>query len=190
MSAKSDQLEGETPVEVRPHVALLLHGLAVIAMATAALLPPSVALYWLTIDTDAVRGFVGLGSELLPAVTMGQRIVAALIGVLAVLPIAWSLARLRIWLGSAAAGHPFAARGIAGLRDTALGALGSAVALLISHTPMSLALTWTAMAGHRRIGVSVDSQSLLLAIFAGTVAVVAWAMGKAAAIAEENSKFV
>jgi microcompartment protein CcmL/EutN len=38
--------------------------------------------------------------------------------------------------------------------------------------------------------VLIDSDMLLLAMFAGTIAAVAWAMEKAAAIAEENSQFI
>jgi hypothetical protein len=66
----------------------------------------------------------------------------------------------------------------------------AALAQLVSPTLMGLVLTWTAVAGHRQLVVLIDSDMLLLAMFAGTIAAVAWAMEKAAAIAEENSQFI
>ena len=42
----------------------------------------------------------------------------------------------------------------------------------------------------RQLAVSIDSDTLIMALFAATVASLAWAMEKAAAIAEENSQFI
>lgn len=177
-------------IQVAPRMALLFNGLSIAAVTLATLLPMGAALYWLFIDPVEVRSMVGLGPEFLPDITMGQRIAAAIVGLLTALPMAWGFARLRTCLGSFAAGRPFASEGIAGLRDFAMGGMLAALAQLVSHTLMGLVLTWTAAEGHRQLVVSIGSDMLLLAMFAGTIAALAWAMEKAAAIAEENSQFI
>lgn len=186
----SAAFESESAVDVAPRMALLLNALSIAAVALATLMPMAVVLHWLFIDTGEVRNMVGLGPELLPDFTLGQRIAAAAVVLLVTLPMAWGLIRLRICLSSFASGHPFASRGIAGLRDFALGGLLAALAQFLGHTLLRLVLTWTAAPGHRQFAISIDSTTLMLAMFAGIVAALAWAMEKAAAIAEENGQFI
>lgn len=177
-------------IHVAPRMALLFNGLSIAAVTLATLLPMGAALYWLFIDPTEVRNMVGLAPDVLPDITIGQRIAAAIVALLTTLPLAWGFARLRICLRSFASGRPFASEGIAGLRDFATGGMLAALAQLLSHTLMWLVLTWTAAEGHRKLVISIDSDMLLLAMFAGTIAALAWAMEKAAAIAEENSQFI
>lgn len=180
---------GET-VAVAPRMVLLFNGLAVGAVTLASLLPLTTVGYWLLLEPNAVRQMTGLAPDLLPEITMTQQLGAALVALLATLPLAWGFTRLRSCLTSFAIGRPFASGGIAGLRDFALGGLLAALAQLLSPTLMALVLTWTAAEGHRQLVIRLDSNVLLLAMFAGTIAALAWAMEKAAAIAEENSQFV
>jgi hypothetical protein len=190
MSAVPDGFHDNAALQVPSRLVLLFNALGVGAVTLAVLMAPCVAVYWLTVDPDAVRALMRLGGDVLPDITMGQRLAAAVIGILTVLPMAWGLPRLRNWLNSAAVGRPFSINGIAALRDVAKASLLSAVTLFVSHTPMGLVLTWNAMDGHRQISVSLDSHTLMLALFAGTAAAAAWAMSKAAELAEENSQFV
>jgi hypothetical protein len=177
-------------IEVAPGMAMLFNGLAIGAVTVASLLPLGTVVYWLLVDAAAVRQMTGLAPDLLPDIIMSQRIGAAFVALLSVLPMAWGLARLRTCLASFAAGRPFASDGIAGLRDFAVGGLLAALAKLVGNTLMGLVLTWTAAEGHKQLIIRLDSDMLLLAMFAGTIAALAWAMEKAAAIAEENSQFV
>lgn len=188
MTYPAFQETGQVPVE--PRMALLFNGLGVAAVALAALLPITTVCYWLLIDPDSVRKMTALGPELLPDITLPQRLAAALVALLSVLPLAWGMARLRTCLVSFAAGRPFASEGIAGLRDFALGGLIAALAQAIGQTAMSLVLTWTAAPGHKQVSIQLDSNTMLLALFAGTIAALAWALEKAAAIAEENRQFI
>ncbi len=183
-------LGGDRTIPVAPRMALLFNGLAVASVTLASLLPVGAMAYWLFIETSQVQQMMGLAPDLLPDITMSQRIAAAAVALVTTLPLAWGLARLRTCLASFAAGRPFASEGIAGLKDFALGGVLAALAQLVGHTVMGIVLTWTAAEGHRQLRISIDSDMLLLALFAGTVAALAWAMEKAAAIAEENSQFV
>lgn len=178
------------PLDVAPRMALLFNGLAIGAVTLATLLPVASTAYWLLADPGEVRQMAGLSLELLPDITMGQRLAAALVALLTCVPLAWGFARLRTCLASFASGRPFSAQGIAGLRDFALGGMLAALAQLVGHTAMGLVLTWNAAPGHRQLVLRVDSDMLLLAMFAGTIAALAWAMEKAAALAEENSQFI
>lgn len=181
---------GVEPVAVSARLAMMFRGLGVAAVVAAVLLPVGAAGYWLTISPDAVRGLTGLSAEVLPDIEQTQRIAAAGVSLLTVLPMAWGLMRLRRCLMSFAEGQPFARGGIAGLRDFALGGMLAALAQLIGHTLMGLILTMTALPGYRQLVVRVDGDMLLLALFAGTVAAIAWALEQASAIAHENSQFV
>lgn len=177
-------------IAVEPRMVLLFNGLGVAAVALASLLPVVTAAYWLFVEIEAVRQMTGLGPDKLADIGMGQRIIAGLVSLLTALPLAWGLVRLRTCLVSFAAGRPFTSEGIAGLRDFALGGLLAALTQLLSHTLMGLVLTWSAMEGHRQFVIRIDSDMLLLALFAGTIAALAWAMEKAALLAEENSQFI
>lgn len=177
-------------IEVAPKMVLLFKGLALCAVIAATLLAVGTILFWLTIEPDEVRQMIELGPEVSPDITMGQRIAAALVGLMTTLPLAWGFLRLRVCLASFAAGRPFASQGIAGLRDFAIGGLLAALGRFLGHTLMSLVLTWTATPGHRQLAASIDADTLLLAMFAASIAALVWAMEKAAAIAEENRQFV
>lgn len=177
-------------IDVEPRMALLFNGLGAAAVALASLLPIGTVSYWLLVDTDVVRHMARLGPDLLPEIVMGQRLGAALVALLAVLPLAWGMTRLRTCLQSFAAGRPFASEGIAGLRDFAVGGLLAALAQVVGHTLMRLVLTWTAAPGHKQVAIQIDSTVMLLALFAGTIAALAWAMEQAASIAEENEQFI
>jgi hypothetical protein len=177
-------------IPVAARTALLFRTLAVVAATLAALLPLAVVFYWLIIERDDVLRQMGFAPEILPAFDPLLRFAAILITVLTVAPLAWGVFRLQVCFRQFAQGRPFAARGIAGLRDFAAGMGLAVIAKPIGFTLLVLLLSWNAPAGMRQLAISIDSDTLIMALFAATVASLAWAMEKAAAIAEENSQFV
>jgi hypothetical protein len=185
----ANQLAGFT-IPVAARTALLFNLLAVAAAAIAALLPLAVVLYWTMVETGEVARSSGLAPEILVELGGMQRLGAALISALTVLPLSWGLVRLRVCFSGFAKGRPFAAKGIAGLRDFATGVALAALAKPIGFTLLVLALSWNAPAGMRQLAIQINSDMLIMVLFAATVAALAWAMEKAAAIAEENSQFI
>lgn len=145
------------------------------ALALAALLPALAVFYWLAGSPQAAFG---------PT----MRLVGIATALLHLLPLSWGLIRLRACLAQFAAGHPFAPEGIAGLRDFALGAGASAVAKPVAALLFTLALGWHG--GRKQIALDISSDVMILALFAGVIAALAWAMEKAALLADENSQFV
>ncbi|MDO1581457.1 hypothetical protein [Rhizobium oryzicola] len=149
--------------------------LASIAACLAVLLPGLAIGYWLFDGAPLAGKYL-------------MRVVAILTALLHLLPLSWGLLRLRVCLKRFSAGRPFDVEGIAGLRDFALGAVLSAVAKPVASMLLMLALSWEA--GPKRIVIEISSEVMILALFAGVVAALAWAMQKAAQLAEENSQFV
>jgi hypothetical protein len=177
-------------IPIAARTVLLFRILAVLAATLAALLPLAVALYWLVIDREGVLNQTGFAPEVMPVFDAPLRFEAILVSVLTVAPLAWGLLRLRVCFSQFALGRPFAARGIAGLRDFAVGMGLAVIAKPIGFTLLTLLLSSNAPAGMRQLAIQIDSDTLIMALFAATVASLAWAMEKAAAIAEENSQFV
>lgn len=177
-------------IPVAARTALLFNTLAVAAAALAALLPLAVALYWLFVPQADVPGLMGFVPQILGELDPLRRMLAVIISVATVAPLAWGLFRLRVCFIAFARGRPFAAHGIAGLRDFAMGVAVAAVAKPVGFTLLTLLLSWTAPAGMRQLAIQIDSDTLIMALFAATIASLGWAMEKAAAIAEENSQFV
>jgi hypothetical protein len=194
IDTKADPLLAGHPaaisIPIAARTARLFNLLAIAAAAIAALLPLAVVLYWTMVDHAEVLRSSGLTPDIMVEFGAAQRLGAALITVLTVLPLSWGLARLRVCFTEFAGGRPFAARGIAGLRDFAAGVALAAIAKLVGFTLLMLVLTWSAPPGMRQLAIQINSDMLIMALFAAIVASLGWAMEKAAAIAEENSQFV
>jgi len=165
----------EEDTSVSPRARIAFRALGGMAWALAAALPALAIGYWL------------FGSSLV-AQGAGMRMVGIATALLHLLPMSWGLLRLRVCLAQFAAGRPFAAAGIAGLRDFALGTGLSAVAKPLAGMLFTLALGWNG--GPKQIALEISSDVMILALFAGVVAALAWAMERAAVLAEENSQFV
>lgn len=165
----------EAAMALSPQTRLAFRALGVLAAALAVLLPALAIGYWL------------FGSQAM-TYEAGLRMVAIATALLHLLPLSWGLLRLRVCLAQFAAGRPFGAEGIAGLRDFAIGTGLSALAKPLAGMLFVLALSWNP--GPKQIAIEISSDVMILALFAGVVAALAWAMRRAALIAEENSQFV
>jgi hypothetical protein len=51
-------------------------------------------------------------------------------------------------------------------------------------------LSWDAPSGQHRLTLAIDSDTILILLGAGIVAVIAWVLAEASALAEENAAFV
>lgn len=177
-------------IPVTSRTARLFNLLAVAAVVIATVLPLAVVLYWMLVEQSEIVRLNGFAASVLAEFDALQRLAAAAISVATILPLSWGLMRLRVCFIEFAQGRPFAARGIAGLRDFATGMALAALAKLVGFTLLTLALTWNAPPGMRQLAIQFNSDMLIMGLFAATVAALGWAMEKAAAIAEENSQFV
>lgn len=177
-------------IPVPARTARVFNLLALAAAIVATVLPLAVLLYWAMVDQQEVLRSSSLTPEVLGEFGLVQRLGAGVITALAVAPLSWGLWRLRVCFSEFAQGRPFAARGIAGLRDFATGMGLAVLAKPIGFTLLTLLLSWNAPPGMRQLAIQINSDMLIMALFAATVASLGWAMEKAAAVAEENSQFV
>lgn len=177
-------------VVVTTRMQFVFNGLAITAVTLAALLPLLAATYWLTVSPEEAARLVAIPLGVPANFDMGMRLAALLTGLLQLLPLSWALMRLRRCLSAFARGRLFTSEGIAGLRDFAIGTATSALLNPVSAMLLGLVLSWNAGPGRRQLVLQVGSDMLILALFAAVIATLTWAMGKAAAVAEENSQFV
>lgn len=173
--ATPGDMRSEAALAISPRARRAFSALALGSVGLAVLLPALATGYWL-IDPPPVARDVGM------------RMVAIATALLHLLPLSWGLWRLRVCLAQFAAGRPFGPEGIAGLRDFALGTGLCAVTKPLAGLLFKLALGWNG--GPKQIAIEISSDVMILALFAGVVAALAWALEKAAALAEENRQFV
>ncbi len=152
---------------------LKMNAVAVAAVAIAALLPIAVATYLLTVDASTVAHALRLPEGSIEDLSAGTRFIAILLSLPAVAPLSWGLLRVRVCFIGFAKGVPFAAPGIAALRDFALGMGLAAVGKPVSTTLLSPLLSWGAPAGKRQIVFTLDSDVLILALFTAIIGALA-----------------
>ncbi|MEO8685374.1 MAG: hypothetical protein ABI414_11110, partial [Devosia sp.] len=150
-------------IAVDGRTALVFNGLALGAVALASVLPIAVALYWAMAETGDVAQTMGFAPQVMAGLDPTMRLGAIGLSLLSLLPLGWGLVRLRTCFSQFALGRPFAARGIAGLRDFAAGVAAAAIAKPISFTLLTLWLSWHAPAGQRQLAIRLDSDTLIMA---------------------------
>lgn len=178
------------PLAVGRGTALVFRSLGGAALVLAALLVLGLVAYWLNASAGGLAATLQVPPEAFGSLDPARRLGGLLISLPPALLMAWGLLRARACFSEFAAGRPFAARGISGLRDFAIGMGASALLGPVSSTLLGLFLSASMLAGTRQLTLELDSGTLIHAMFAATIAALAWAMRKAALIAEENSQFV
>jgi hypothetical protein len=161
---------------------------SVLAWACALLavaLPLAVAYHLLSTPVDSLLLRAGLSLQAAQAaamdITLGQKCLAALLGVLPVCCASYGLVcAMRCFSGFSQAEY-FSLRTVKYLRGFAAGIFASVVTVV---------LTLGAPAGQRALSLGLGSNELLTLLFAGMVWQIAAVMARAVALAEENAQFV
>lgn len=120
----------------------------------------------------------------------GLRIMLITLGLLPVLGLAYGLVRAARCLRGMARGEVFGRGTVRHLRGFAVGMFLSAGAGALVGPATSVALAWATPAGARSISLQLDSQTLLMLLFAGILWQVAHVMTHAAELAEEHAQIV
>jgi len=177
-------------IDPGPRRRLFFRALALAMLVTSVALPLVVALYWLLASPEELARLAGMPPAGLAGFQPGARFITLLLVELPVLLLVWGLLRLRTCLAAFAAGRPFSVPALAALRDFAISLGVSVLVKPLSGAALSVVLSWNAPPGQRQLALQVSSDTLLLLLFAGVIAALAWAMGEAAAIAEEHRQIV
>lgn len=158
------------------------------ALAIAVALPVLGAGWWVLAGDAEIAAAAGLASTG-ANYDVAARIAGAALSVLPVLALSWGLWRLAATLKSFSLGRPFTPDAARGLRDFGYGVLACAVLKPIAGAALSV-LVSSVGPGPRALAISVSSDTLLMLLLGAVMALVGWALGEAAAIAEENAQFV
>lgn len=170
------------------HVSRIMRLLCTVAIVA---LPVGLALMWLYFDT--VRDgwpAVNVVPNLPPRLPIAERAAGFAITMIPAGMVVYGLLRLRALFGLYARGevfHPAAARCLRGFA-WALVLVGASNPL--TGALLSVALTLGNPPGERTLSISLGSDDLGTVFLGGLLLVIAWIMGEAGRIAEENRQFV
>lgn len=156
----------------------------------AGLLTAALLLYWFGAPSASIAKDAQIPEGWLTDIGPGRRALAFGISFVPLGCLILALLAARRCFNAFAAGTFFSREPARGLRDFALGLLASALLKPFSMAAMSVLLTLDAPAGQHRLTLSFGSDTVLMLLAAGTIAVIAWVMTEAAALAEENQQFV
>ena len=163
----------------------------VLCTVAIVVLPAGLALMWLFFDTvrdgwPTISGVLNLP----PKLPVAERIAGFAITMIPAGLFIYGLFRLRALFGLYARGevfHPAAARCLRGFA-WALVLVGASNPL--TSALLSVALTLGNPPGERTLAISLSSDDLGTIFLGGLLLVIAWIMGEAGRIAEENRQFV
>lgn len=159
-------------------------------LATALLLALAMGGYWLTAPSGAVFAAAGLPGVPPLELSLGVRALAFALTMIPLGALIFGLLHARRCFADFAAGHIFGPDTIARLRVFALGVAASALLKPFAGAALSLLLSWHGGPGEKSLVLAVGSDTLIALLFAGTVAILAWVMGEAMALSDENQQFV
>jgi hypothetical protein len=159
-------------------------------LATSVLLVAAMIAYWVATPAHLLYGQAGLAGRTLAEAGWSIRILACGISMVPLAVMIYGLVNARSCFAAFAAGDIFSVEAIKHLRAFAIAVAISALLKPFAGAALSILLSWNEAAGRKTLVLNVGSDTLLALIFAGTVAVIAWVMTEAIAIAEENKQFV
>lgn len=169
--------------------------LAAACLVMAAALPPLVVGWWLVATPSVLNVRAGLPAELwhdLPifGLQLWQRAAGALVTLVPATLMVLALMRVRRCFLAYAAGQLFGRASIVALRGFAAFAFASALAAPLAGAAASVILTAGAPAGRRVLAIAISTETIFVIFVAGTIWLVAAVMAHAAALADENARFV
>lgn len=170
-------------------IRVLSRTMAVLCLATSVLLAAGMLFFWLATPAGALLAQFGPGGTSSGTMAWSMRVTGLAISMLPLAALICGLFGARKCFRAFADGRIFSAEAVGGLRTLAISVAVSAILKPLSGAALSVLLSGSA-GGGRTLALTFSSDTLLALIFAGTVAVIAWVMGEAITIADENAQFV
>lgn len=189
-SPQTDEMTIHSPRETRMRrIRHLSRLMATACLVTSILLSAAMAFYW--IATPARTLFSHAGLPVLPTeLDVSVRLLALAISMIPLGVLIYGLLNARYCFIAFAAGDIFSGEPVRRLKAFAIAVATAALAKPLAGAALSVVLTWNGVAGTRTLALTVDSDTLIALMFAGTVAVIAWVMAEAIDVSEENKQFV
>ena len=171
-------------------IRLLSLALARGCILLAALLTAGLLFYWFSASTSSIAADARMPAEWLTGLGTGRRAAGFAISFVPLACLIVALMSARRCFGAFAAGDFFGRDAVKGLRDFALGLLASALLKPFSAAALSVLLSSDAPAGQHRLTLGFGSDTILALLAAGIIAVIAWVLAEASALADENAQFI
>lgn len=156
----------------------------------AAVLTVGLLFYWFSASTASIAADAKIPQQWLTDLGAGRRAAGFAISFVPLACLILALMSARRCFGAFAAGDFFGQDAVKGLRNFALGLLASALLKPFSAAALSVLLSSDAPAGQHRLTLGFGSDAMLALLAAGIIAVIAWVMAEASALAEENAQFI
>ena len=156
----------------------------------AMLLTIGLLFFWFTASAGSIAASTQTPEEWLTDLGAGRRAAGFMISFAPLACLIVALMAARRCFGAFAAGDFFGQEAVKGLRNFALGLFASALVKPFSAAALSVLLSWDAPVGQHRLMFGFGSDELLALLAAGIIAVIAWVMAEASALAEENAQFI
>ena len=146
--------------------------------------------YWVVSADEAIHLDARLPGIAVYPIGWHVRLASMAISALPLACLIWGLLRVRRCFEAFAQGRFFTLENIHGLRDFAVAVFASTLLKPVAGAALSILLSWQTYATGKAVVVSFGSDTLLALLFAGVIAVIAWVMAEAMAIADENAQFI
>jgi hypothetical protein len=124
------------------------------------------------------------------ALSPGVQLLCFVVLLASAAPFLWALWELRRLFRSYAGGQVFTAGAAHRLRRFAIALMTSALARPFAGIGLSVALTLHRPPGARHLVAAIASDDFAIALVGGAVLVIAWVMGEAVRVAEDNASIV
>lgn len=171
-------------------IRLLSRLMAAGCLATSWLLAGAMLLYWIATPTRTLFSQAGIPNVPVTEIDYSVRALAFGVSMVPLGALIYGLLSARRCFNAFAAGQIFCREPINRLKGFAIGVAASALLKPFAGAALSLLLSFNGSAGAKALALTIDSDSLIALIFAGTVAAIAWVMTEALAISDENKQFV
>ncbi len=184
--------DNNDPVRTRRlrRIGSLSRVMAILCLVTALLLVAAMIYYWLATPAGALLAMAGVTGAALPDIGWDFRLGGLVISMIPLSALIFGLMQARRCFTEFAGGRIFSMQTVSALKAFSIAIAVSAVLKPLAGAALSLLLSSAAVSGRRTLALTVGSDTLLTLLFAGMVAVIAWVMTDAVAIADENAQFV
>lgn len=190
ISSTSPDLSQPAPLERFQHIRILSRALAYLCGGISIVLALGLAAYWIVSADETIHLDARLPGIAVHPIGWDVRLASMAISALPLACLIWGLLRARGCFEAFARGHFFTLDNIHRLRDFAIAVFASTLLKPFAGAALSMLLSWRTYATGKSLVVNLGSDTLLALLFAGLIAVIAWVMAEATAIADENAQFI
>ena len=190
ISSFSSGLSQPAPLGRFQHIRILSRLLAYLCVGISIVLAAGLVAYWVVSADEVIHLDARLPGIAVHPIGWDIRLASMAISALPLACLIWGLLRVRRCFEAFGQGRFFTLENIHGLRDFAIAVFASTLLKPVAGAALSILLSWQTYATGKTLVVNFGSDALLALLFAGLIAVIAWVMAEAMAIADENAQFV